>query len=474
LFRQIKIAADPHNLLNPGKILDAPPMDTNLRYGGGYQANEWRTVMDYSRQGSLSGAIEMCNGAGVCRKEDGVMCPSFQVTRDEMHSTRGRANLLRAMISGKFPTDKLAETVVYQALDLCLACKGCKAECPSAVDMAKLRYEFANQYYKKHRRKLRDYLFGYIGRLAPLGSFFAPLTNKLLGSVAIRKILQQTLDLDSRRKFPSFASLRKIRHMTQSRNTGKPEVLFLTDSFSHYFHPETEAAGRRALEMLGLQVQVIPVMGTGRTLISKGFLEIAKQDAVRLLETINQLDPEGLLPVVGVEPSEVATLRDEFLDFFPGDEKVKKLARRAWMVDEFLIRPGKDGTSRISRINRSPDNGRPRLRVLLHGHCYQKAQPPAEDGYPTGVPATVAMLESLGYQVEVANSGCCGMAGAFGYEHEHYEISMKVGELSLFPAVRQSNPDIIVAASGTSCRSQIEDGTGKVPVHPVCLINPIG
>jgi Fe-S oxidoreductase len=183
------------------------------------------------------------------------------------------------------------------------------------------------------------------------------------------------------------------------------------------------------------------------------------------------MDPTGSLPVVGVEPSEIATLRDEFLDFFPGDQKVKRLSRRAWMVDEFLVRPGPDGVPRISHLkSRTLRDGHPPGKVLLHGHCYQKAQPPAEDGYPTGVPATVAMLQALGYQVEVVDSGCCGMAGAFGYEAEHYDLSVKVGELSLFPAVRKSDSEVVVAAAGTSCRSQIQDGTGREALHPVCLI----
>lgn len=470
LFRLIKTAADPHNLLNPGKILDAPPMDSNLRYDPSYQAEPWPTVLDYTRQGGLAGAIEMCNGAGVCRKDDGVMCPSYQVTRDELHSTRGRANLLRAMISGRFPTQPLADATIYQALDLCLACKGCKAECPSAVDMAKLRYEFANRYYQNHRRKLRDYIFGYIGLLAPLGSWFAPLANRIMGAQVGRRVFQHIFGLSARRKFPVFASPQAVQQVGQRTQAAGAEVLLLTDTFSHYFHPETEAAARRALEALGLHVHIIPVMGSGRTLISKGFLEPARRHAVHLLSVIQRLDPLGYLPIVGIEPSEIATFRDEFLDFFPADEGVKKLAQRAWMIEEFLIRPGVDGHPRLNQLTAGKQPPQSKGKVLLHGHCYQKAQPPAADGFPTGVPATVTLLETLGYQVELVDAGCCGMAGAFGYEQEHYEVSMKVGELALFPAIRSTTPDTIVAASGTSCRSQIEDGVGRVAIHPVCLI----
>jgi hypothetical protein len=286
LFRNVKAAFDPKNLFNPGKILDAPPMDTGLRYGQGYRAQPWAPVMDFSSQDGLAGAIEMCNGAGVCRKEDGVMCPSFQVTREEMHSTRGRANLLRALISGKFPAQKLGEETVYQALDLCLACKGCKSECPSAVDLAKLKYEFVEHYYRSRRRRLRDYIFGYIRYLAPLGSILAPIANQLMGSHVVRKFFHTYLGLAPERKFPTFASIPQVWGIAKPLRTLKPDVLFLTDAFSRYFHPETEAAGLRALEALGLRVQVIPVIGSGRTLISKGFVGPARRQAVKLVEAI--------------------------------------------------------------------------------------------------------------------------------------------------------------------------------------------
>jgi FAD/FMN-containing dehydrogenase/Fe-S oxidoreductase len=474
LFHQLKMTIDPQGLLNPGKILDAPRMDQNLRYGTNYQARLWPSEMDFTRQAGLDGAIEMCNGAGVCRKDGGVMCPSFQATREEMHSTRGRANLLRAMISGAFPTQQMAERAVAQALDLCLACKGCKAECPSAVDVAKLKYEFIHHYYQGHRRRLRDYLFAYIDRLAPAGRWLAPLANNLLDAGVVRAAGERWFGLAQARHFPHFAGRHHARLPvgTADRNgsTPDPSVLFLTDAFSHYFHPETELAGVRVLERCGERVDILPLIGAGRTLISKGFLEAARDHARQVLAAVRRADPQGRLPVVGVEPSEIYTLRDEFLDLFPGDEFVAGLSQRAWMVDEYLIRPGADGQPRLARLSTEQASGAAPRQVWLHGHCYQKAQPPAGDGYPTGVAATTAMLGQCGYQVQVIDAGCCGMAGAFGYEAEHYAISMQVGELALFPALRQAQPDVLVAASGTSCRSQIQDGTAREALHPICLV----
>jgi FAD/FMN-containing dehydrogenase/Fe-S oxidoreductase len=474
LFRQVKQVADPQGLFNPGKILDAPPMDRNLRYGAAYQVRIWPTGMDFTRQAGLDGAIEMCNGAGVCRKDGGVMCPSFQATREEMHSTRGRANLLRAMISGAFPTQQMAEKAVAQALDLCLACKGCKAECPSAVDVAKLKYEFTDRYYQGHRRRLRDYLFAYIDRLAPAGRLLAPLVNGLLDAGIVRLTGERWFGLAHERHFPRFAGVHSPRLPLGTGVYGNGNegisVLFLTDAFSHYFHPETELAGVSVLERCGEQVSVLPLIGAGRTLISKGFLEVARRHASQVLAAIRQVDPHGQLPVVGVEPSEIYTLRDEFLDLFPGDAFVAGLAQRAWMVDEYLVRTGTDGWPRLSKLAAGSDAPAESRQVWLHGHCYQKAQPPAGDGLPIGVEATTAILRQRGYAVQVIDSGCCGMAGAFGYEAEHYPVSMQVGELALFPALRQAPPGVIIAATGTSCRSQIQDGVSREAIHPICLI----
>jgi FAD/FMN-containing dehydrogenase/Fe-S oxidoreductase len=493
-FNKLKNAADPKGILNPGKIVQGngsgalPKMDDNLRYEDNYQPAGWQPIFDYSRQGSLVNselvgeagliaAVEMCNGAGVCRKTGGVMCPSFQAKHDEMHSTRGRANLLRAMMSGRFPDIKAGERAVYEALDLCLACKGCKSECPSGVDMAKLRYEFLNHYYRKHRRRVRDYLFGYIGLVARLGYRFAPIANFIM-STAVFKKFGLLFGLTPYRPFPKMAS-RPLsylaRDLVEKGTPGQSSVLFLSDAFTDHFHPETGIAAIRVLRAAGYRVHLLPVSGAGRTLISKGFLPAAIVHAKRLINEVERIDPENVLPVVGVEPSEILTLRDEYHDMFPGEDildRVDQLASRSYSIEEFLIRPGANGELRILRIGKqNRDNMINKMKVLLHGHCYQKAQPPAPDGYPSGVSATIAMLEAVGYDVKLIDSGCCGMAGAFGYETEHYDLSMDVGELGLFPAIRATGGETIIAAAGVSCQAQIQDGTQREAVHPIRLVD---
>ena len=486
-MRLLKSAADPHNLLNPGKIVSASPvqipkMDENLRYGNGYQAAVWQPVFGYTNQVNLEAAIDQCNGAAVCRKDTGVMCPSFQATQDEQHSTRGRANLLRAMISGKFPTQQVAEKAVYEALDLCLACKGCRAECPSSVDMAKLRYEFLAYYYSpqsasKARRRLRDYLFAYIGDLAGIAWPFASLVNAVLGSGWFGSLAESQLGLARQHKFPVFHKPARLQdHLPEtSRPEAVEKVLFLADAFNEYFQPHVGLAAVKLLRAAGCEVIRLPLLGAGRTLISKGFLTPAQAHARRLVAAIEQADPAGEIPIVGLEPSEIYTLLDEYPDLLPEDNQVKAIADRSWMIDEYLLRSGRDGVERFDRIPRASNSvsGQGEA-VLLHGHCYQKARPPAADGFPVGVQATWDLLERCGYQVQGIDSGCCGMAGAFGYEKEHYLISQNIGELTLLPAIRKQidihQGNVRLCTAGVSCEAQIEDSL-NIPVHhPVNLV----
>ena len=454
-FRKLKAAADPQHLLNPGKIVDAPRMDTHLRYGEDYRPQGWTPVMDFSASGGVVGAIETCNGAGVCRKTDGLMCPTFQATRDEDKSTRGRANLLRAMIAGHLPA---AEEAAYRALDLCLACKGCRSECPSGVDMAKLKYEFLHRYYQRHRRRLRDWFFGYFGAAS---RFLWPLAPalRIANWKPLRAGLARVLGIAPQRMLP--LPQRAPRALPRAE---QPTVLYLADPFTRHFEPEVESAALHLLEAVGERVAVVPHLGAGRPLISKGFLTQARAEAQKVVAAIRRLDPEGRLPVVGAEPSEIYTLQDEYPDLLPHDPYVAALAKRAWLVDEFLARHS--GWPALWE-GAPPWEGEP---VLLHGHCYQKARPPADDGQPVGQEATAAILEAAGVPVEIIPSGCCGMAGAFGYEAEHYELSLKIGELVLFPAVREAGDARAVVAPGTSCRAQIEHGTGHPAEHPLVLL----
>ncbi len=488
-FRLLKNAADPQNLLNPGKIVSPPPMDENLRYGAEYHAEAFTPapVLDFSSQGGLVNAIEQCNGAGVCRKFDGTMCPSFQATREESHATRGRANLLRAMISdGAGQTAQKAltggksslEAEVAKSLGLCLACKGCKSECPSGVDMAKIKYEFFNRYYRSHRRKGRDYLFGYIGILARLGAPLGGFVNLVLENRTAERWMKKVFGIAPERALPRFGRRKSLREFSQreTHSLVRETVLYLPDAFTRYFEPEIEQAALTLLRAAGLHVIVLPVLGAGRTLVSKSFLDAAKKHAQAVRNAIRQVDASGKFPVVGAEPSEIYTLKDEYLDFFPADAAMRSLAARSYLAEEFLLRPNASGETPLSRIvalaKQSKNRDFLKDKISLHGHCYQKARPPAADGLPVGQEATAEMLRILGYEVEVIPSGCCGMAGAFGYEKEHYDLSMQVGELVLFPAIRQekdASGHVSVCAPGASCREQIEDGTGVKAQHPLLL-----
>lgn len=458
----LKQAADPHNLLNPGKIIAAPPLDSHLRYGESYRAAAWPAALNFP--GGLATAIEQCNGQGVCRKQSGVMCPSFQATRDEMHSTRGRANLLRALIR---ENPQASQRAVKEALDLCLACKGCQSECPSGVDMARLKYEFQDHYYRSHPRPLRDYLFGYINQLAPLGAPLGSLVN-FFGNLKWIRHLTGFLGVSGQRQLPKFSRAREKPPVSRAP---VETVILLPDTFTRYFEPEVEAAALRLLAACEIAVQPLSTPGAGRTLLSKGFIEPARRHAEKMLDELRRLDPSGAKPVIGLEPSELYTLRDEFRHLLPSRlDEIESLAARAFLMDEFLIRPAPGAqTSRLAALQ--PRLASPTSSLLLHGHCYQKAQPPSADGYPVGVQASAEALKQAGYRVEIVASGCCGMAGAFGYETEHYELSMKVGEMVLFPAVRKAlGEDRLIAAAGTSCRSQVQDGAGAAASHPVALI----
>ena len=498
-MRMLKQAVDPHGLLNPGKMLDAPPMDTHLRYGAEYRAQAWMPKLDFTRNNQLAGAIQQCNGQGVCRKDSGVMCPSFQASREESNSTRGRANLLRALISSRQFAANVEhsagvnrkpeiEAVAFGALDLCLACKGCKAECPSGVDMAKLKYEFQHEYYKIHRRRLRDYLFAYIGTVARLGAPFGKLANRVLGIDFIHGAVNTALGLAMERELPKFGGLtsktqrraasiqqNSKRMHQQATVSRKDTVLLLRDTFTHFFEPEIERAVIQVLKACGVEVKILPYFGAGRTLISKGFIGPARRHAERVLNAVQRLDQEGKMSVLGIEPSELYTLRDEFFDLLPDRiVEVEKLAARSWLVEEYLIRPDKNRDLRVTNISQPsvPDKSSIKShRVHLHGHCYQKSRPPAADGFPVGQSASAELLRAVGYEVEIIPSGCCGMAGAFGYETEHYDLSMQVGELVLFPYIRKKGVgDRELLATGTSCRAQITDGTGVPTLHPLVLV----
>ena len=478
LFRQVKHIFDPHNLFNPGIIVDAESMTGSMRalpQSPGpsltsfkdYETNEISEIRVVNQgvsketpQQGLVRAIEMCNGAGVCRRlHTGTMCPSFMVTREEEHSTRGRANALRAAMSGVLPETELTSPRMAQVMDLCISCKACKSECPSAVDMARLKTEFQARYYATHGVPLRARFFGHAAALNRLGSgAAAPVVNGLLGSAIGRRIATRVLGLAAERPLPAVARVPFgawwARRSPDSAAVGE-EVALLIDPFTNYNHPEVGIAAALFLERVGVRVVAAPALDDGRAFISKGLIAPARRAAERAVAALMPLVERGLT-VVGLEPSSVLTLRDEYFHLMPGDPRVSALAERALTFEEYI-----DGLA--GRFDLLPFFEDSPKRVLLHGHCHQKAL------VGTG-PARRALALPPGYTVEEVDSGCCGMAGSFGYESEHYAISMQMAERRLLPAVRAAAPQTIIAAAGVSCRQQIAHGSGRAALHPAQVL----
>jgi len=462
-FREVKRTFDPQGLLNPGKIVDAPRMDDEaiLRFGTNYATPYTlrRTVFSFEADFGFAGAVEMCNGAGVCRKiGQGVMCPSFMVTRDEAHSTRGRANALRAAMTGLLGPDAMTSRELYDVLDLCLSCKACKAECPSSVDMAKLKAEFLHHYYRRHGTPLRSWVFGHIAALNRLAQPIAPLANWALNSPGRWLITQ--LGVHAARRLPQFAAQPFSRWYRQHRKGSRPaitgtgkQVVFFHDTFTEHNHPQIGQAAIRVLEAAGYEPILLPDRKCcGRPAVSKGLLDEAQRWAQHNVRLLAPYAERGI-PIVGCEPSCMAMLADEYLDLVPGPQ-AKAVAEMAMTIEAFLAREAAAGNLKLDF-----DGTRPR-RVLFHGHCQQKAV--------FGISATLAALRLIpSCTVEPIESGCCGMAGSFGYEAEHYDLSIKLAEMALAPAVRAAPPDAIICASGASCREQIEHTTGRCALHPI-------
>ena len=458
-FRQVKRTFDPKGILNPGNIVDAPPMTEHLRYGPEYRAWEPTTLLDFSGQGGFAGAVEMCNGIGVCRKKlEGTMCPSYMATLDEEHSTRGRANALRAVLSGKVPRDEFTGRRLYDVLDLCLECKACKAECPANVDMAKLKYEFLAHYYRGHGLPLRNRLFGRIHALARIGSALAPVSNWIARTAPHRWLLERLAGIDRRRPLPSFATQSFARWFGRRQPDGtgvRGEVVLFHDTFNTYQTPNVAIAATRLLERLGYRVVLADRGCCGRPMISKGMLDEAQRLAA---DNVARLAPAARAgrPIVGLEPSCLLTLRDEYPELVR-TEDARLVARQSVLLEEFLTKELKAGHPLFARTH--AETGR---KVLLHGHCHQKAL--------VGTAPTVSVLKAAGYQVSEVDAGCCGMAGSFGFEAEHYDLSVKIAERRLAPAVRAAGADVSVCAPGISCRQQVEHTTGRVPKHPAELL----
>ncbi len=459
-FRELKGIFDPASLMNPGNLVDAPqPLDSPLRYGPAYRATiPAATGLGFQKQNEFDGAIEMCNGQGVCRKPDvGAMCPSYHASRDELHSTRGRANVLRAAISGRLPGG-LADPAVKQALDLCLSCKSCKAECPSAVDMAKLKYEVQYQAHKTGRVSLRDWLLGHAHLLNQVGAAFAPVSNWVMRLGITRWAQHQFLGIHRERTMPAWARP-TFSAWWRSRGGGRPgsqgQVVLFHETLTDYNSPEIGRAAVKVLEAAGFEVLVLEKRKCcGRPLLSKGFIDQAREHAAHNVALLAPYARQGI-PIIGCEPSCMTMLLDDYRDLLPGEE-TELVAAHSYLITDFLGNLQAEG--RLSL-----DLGGLEREVLVHSHCHERAV--------TGTGGTTAALRlAPGLRIQEIDAGCCGMAGSFGFEKEHYAFSLKVGEGRLFPAVRAAGADTEIALTGTSCRDQVAHATGRRVHHPIELL----
>jgi Fe-S oxidoreductase len=460
-FRELKRTWDPQGLLNPGKIVDTPGFRENLRLGPRTMNLDVTTHLDFSADGGFARAVELCNGQGACRKLDGGMCPSYMVTFDEEHSTRGRANLLRQAINGVLPAEELVGERIQAALDLCVECKACKAECPTGVDMAKIKYEVLAQAMEHKGVPLRARLFAQINTVSRLTAPFGRIAN-LVGRIKpLRAVMQRVAGVASQRPLPRFASQTFPSWFSRHKATAqgaRGEAVFFHDTFTDYYHPEVGRAAVRILEALGYSVVLAARTGCcGRPAISKGLLPTARVWARRNVEALLPYAQRGV-PIIGTEPSCLLTFRDEYPELLR-DEDSKTVAAQSYLLDELLARLAAEEPEQVASIFRDDLE----LEVLLHAHCHQKAI--------AGPEPTLGMLNLVpGYAASLVETSCCGMAGSFGFEAEHYEISKAMGSLKLFPAVEAASDSTAIAITGVSCRQQIGHFTSRTPRHAIELV----
>ncbi len=449
-FAEVKRVWDPEGMLNPGVIVDPPPMDEQLRIGPGRKRLPLGTNLDFTDQGGFAAAVELCNGSGFCRKKNtGTMCPSFMVTLDEQDSTRARANMLRSVLEGTLPPEELTGEKMQEVMNLCVACKACKSECPSQVDVASMKTEVLNQMGQRYGFSLLQKVVGHIRPQLALAALVPTLYNSV-ASTRLARHAAGLMGIDSRRKLPEVAKKTFSKSFpTLPQGEGPAEVALFNDTWNEYQWPEIGEGAVRLFAAAGAKVHLPEVVCCGRPMLSEGLVDAARENARRNLGLLMPIVERGI-PLVGLEPSCILTMRDDYQKLLPNDERVQKLAEATRLFEEALLEldaelPLRDG-----------------VPVLLHGHCHQKAL------VGTG-PTEKVLALAPGTEVTVVDSGCCGMAGQFGYKKGHYEVSMKMGERRLFPAVREANESVIIAP-GTSCREQISGGTGRHAQHPAVYL----
>src|SRR5579862_1251313 len=462
-FEEVKDKFDPQGLYNPGKVVRPPKMDDRslMRFKPGYRQVKVETAFDWSEWGGFASAAEMCNNNGACRKSDpGVMCPSYRATGDEQHLTRGRANTLRLALSGQLGPGALTSDAMAETMSLCVSCKGCRRECPTGVDMAKMKLEFLAQYRKRHKLTFRDKLIAYLPRYAPVAAVFSGFLNLRKPHGLLAQIGESLFGLSAKRALPKWAP-HIYRSATVTGSGAGREVVLLIDTFNRYFEPENAEAAERVLTRAGYRVTTPePNVGRplccGRTFLAAGLVDEAKKEARRTIAALKHAVAVGT-PIVGLEPSCLLTLRDEYPSLLPGEDTTA-LAAHAQLFEEFVESERKVGRFQLSL---APMPGK---TALLHGHCHQKA-------FGTAGAAADALKLIPELKVETFDSTCCGMAGSFGYEAEHHDMSLKIGELGVLPKMRAAAPDTLLAACGTSCRHQIADGAQREARHIVRLLD---
>ncbi len=462
-FREIKNLWDPQQIFNPGKITDTPQMNTSLRYEPGKETREIKTWFDFSKTQGVIRAAEKCNGSGDCRKPaeaGGTMCPSYMATRDEKNATRARANILREFLTNSEKKNPFDHKEIYEVMDLCLSCKACKSECPSSVDVAKLKAEFLQHYYDAHHVPFRTLMISYLNSFYKLGMIWPGAMNFFMTNPFLSKIIKSSMGFSTKRSMPELThkTLKKWMrsYVKESNGEGKNGTVYLfADEFTNYLDTEVGTTTIMLLNRLGYKV-IIPHHGlSARTFLSKGMLRKAKKIITNNVLMLKDLITEET-PLIGMEPSAILGFRDEYPELVDKELRndAQKIGENALLFEEFFMREVKKHKITKEQFTDA------RQFILLHGHCQQKA-------VASTLPLRAMLSFPENYGVKEIPSGCCGMAGSFGYEKEHYEVSMKVGELVLLPAVREATEDTLIVAPGTSCRHQIKDGTGRNALHPV-------
>jgi FAD/FMN-containing dehydrogenase/Fe-S oxidoreductase len=465
LLREIKKTWDPENIFNPGKIIDTPRMNTHLRYEPGKKTPDIKTIFDFSSSDGIIRAAEKCNGSGDCRKTKiigGTMCPTFMATGDEQACTRARANILREFLSFD-ESNPWDHKEIYEVLDLCVACKGCKAECPSGVDIAKLKSEFLQHWYDRHGIPLRTRLIAYISTINKIGSLAPSIFNFFLRNKVASALIKKITGIAGNRSIPllyGFTLRRWIRKNIAGLNPENPKgsVCLFIDEFTDFNDTATGIAAVKLLTSLGYKIMTVSHGESARTFISKGLIRKARKVVRKNIRVFTDIINKDL-PLVGIEPSAILGFRDEYPELAGDDlrEDAESIAGNSYLIDEFVANEFRSG--RIS----SESFADTAAEILLHTHCQQKAISSSE--------CTIEMLTiPTNFKVMEIPSGCCGMAGSFGYEKEHFDLSNNIGELVLFPEVREAGENVIIAAPGTSCRHQIKDGTGRIALHPVEIL----